>query len=675
MSANRHENPTQHRGIYLTLDRVSKTYQRGQETVTALRDCSLTFAPGQLTLVLGPSGGGKSTMLHLLGGMDRPSSGRIVADGVEVTALNANRLAQWRRQTVGFVFQNFYLLPGLSAAENVALPLLLDGQSRPTRLQRARELLTEIGLGDRSLHSPGQLSGGQIQRVAVARALCHDAPVILADEPTGNLDTDSGQAIMSQLRALAHDDGRTVIVVSHNPDYAAFADRVLRIRDGQIEEDTRPVHVKTAPPLSAVDVRGTGPRWISLLGQALRSLSRRRARGILTGVGVMIGVTSMVLLISLGAGLQSKVVSAVTGSTSLNMITVTPSSQQTASLTIGPIAQTGGVTHPIGPASIRRFDHMPHVRASYGVSQFLLNGTAGNRTSTLVVESLPPSVVTRVSRPSLVQGQYPSRRLNGLVLPERQARMLFGGHGHWTTQKAIGRTVHVTITGQVSGTTITGAANPLSPLTLVVRGISRTSLNSSVYVNAALADHWLALMAGKHRRVHYPSAIVVSHGISHVSDIAARLRHQGYGVTTTAAVIHKIQGEFSVVETGLGIVGGIALAVAGLMIAVVMSMAVLERRREIGVWRALGARRRDVFVLFLVEAVLVGLAGGILGDVSGWALGQLGAVLFHQTGLFLVPLWLTFLGLVFGGGVAAIAGAIPANHAARLRPVDALRAE
>jgi len=212
---------------------LGKTYVMGRERVYALSEVNLSIARNSFTAVIGPSGSGKSTLLHLLGGLDRPTTGSIRVNGSELERLDENALAAYRRDTVGFIFQTYNLLPSMSAVENAAFPLRFAGVPRRQRLERAMRLLGEVGVADRAFHRPDELSGGQQQRVAAARALVHDPQLILADEPTGNLDSHTGLQIM-QLLADLREQGRTVVVVSHDPRIARFASHMVRLLDGRV---------------------------------------------------------------------------------------------------------------------------------------------------------------------------------------------------------------------------------------------------------------------------------------------------------------------------------------------------------------------------------------------------------------------------------------------------------
>jgi putative ABC transport system ATP-binding protein len=221
----------------LEMTDVTKTYLIGGQTVRALDAISLTLTGGEFVSVVGPSGAGKSTLLHLLGALDRPNSGSIRFQGEEIGDLDDEHQSEFRRHSVGFVFQFFNLLPTMTAWENVAVPKLLDGARMAKVKSRAMELLALVDLADRAEHRPAELSGGQMQRVAVARALMMDPPLVLADEPTGNLDTKTGTAIMALLTDIAHQDGRSVVMVTHNLEAASSTDRVITLTDGRIGSD------------------------------------------------------------------------------------------------------------------------------------------------------------------------------------------------------------------------------------------------------------------------------------------------------------------------------------------------------------------------------------------------------------------------------------------------------
>ena len=230
--------------MLISIQNLNKTYIMGTETVEALKDVSLSINNNEYVALMGPSGSGKSTLMNLVGCLDSPTRGHYSLNGIEVSTMNDSELAAVRNKQIGFVFQTFNLLPRLSALENVALPLVYAGYSKAERLEKAKKVLESVGLGDRMLHKPNELSGGQRQRVAVARALVNDPAIILADEPTGNLDTKTSYEIMGLFEEI-HNNGNTVILVTHENDIAQHAHRIVRLRDGLIETDERNTEIIT----------------------------------------------------------------------------------------------------------------------------------------------------------------------------------------------------------------------------------------------------------------------------------------------------------------------------------------------------------------------------------------------------------------------------------------------
>lgn len=217
---------------------IHKDFRLGNQWVHALKNVAFAVPEGQFTTIMGPSGSGKSTLLYVLGGLDKANEGMIEVAGKRIDSMRGDDLAEFRRNTIGFIFQAFHLVPTMTALENVALPGVFAGMPKPDREERAYALLEELGMGERTDHRPNQLSGGQQQRVAIARALFNDPPIIMGDEPTGALDSKTGEIVMNMLRQLCDKDGKTIIVVTHDQHVADYSDRMIHLKDGEIIEDT-----------------------------------------------------------------------------------------------------------------------------------------------------------------------------------------------------------------------------------------------------------------------------------------------------------------------------------------------------------------------------------------------------------------------------------------------------
>lgn len=237
---------------------ITKDYRLGKTVVRALRGLDLVVEEGEVIAIMGPSGSGKSTLMHIVGALDTPTGGTAFLDGQDLQQLKEHQLVALRGKKVGFVFQTFNLVQTLSAQRNVELPMIFQGIRKGERARRARELLIKVGLGDRVKHKPNELSGGERQRVAMARALANDPEIILADEPTGNLDTESGTPVLAMLKKLSVNDGKTVIIVTHDPDAAAIADRIVRLRDGcVVAVNSYGVEGESGVPSTGRDVEGS----------------------------------------------------------------------------------------------------------------------------------------------------------------------------------------------------------------------------------------------------------------------------------------------------------------------------------------------------------------------------------------------------------------------------------
>jgi ABC-type lipoprotein export system ATPase subunit len=363
----------------------------GTELVRAVDDVSLTIAAGEAVAVLGPSGSGKSTLMHLIGGLERPSAGTVRVAGVDLAQLDGAEAAAYRGQHVGFVFQQFHLQPHLTALENVELPLRLAGLGPTERRQRASELLERVGLADRMQHRPGQLSGGQQQRVSIARALANRPQLLLADEPTGNLDTATGTEVLALFDRLRREDGLTLVLVTHDAEVATRLDRIVRMRDGKIIADER-------RPESGEAQRGTiVPRAIERAARArlrdvfcdaARGLARQRLRATLTAFGIAIGAMAIALMVGLGYGLHEFIVDQANSINDPLSLWVTNSSFSVSDLVGNRAQQLGAPPAPLAERSLARL-----AQARAGFEPFDDEQIAALRSIEGVVDVRPRSYV------------------------------------------------------------------------------------------------------------------------------------------------------------------------------------------------------------------------------------------------------------------------------------------
>jgi macrolide transport system ATP-binding/permease protein len=639
----------------IRLSGLERHFQRGPLQVQALRSVDLSITPGEFVALVGPSGSGKSTLLNLLGGLDRPSSGELWLNGLPLHTATANERTQHRRDRVGFIFQSFNLLPRLTALENVAVPLMLAGVRKAERETQAAELLQQVGLGHRLTHYPAELSGGEQQRTALARALIHAPSLILADEPTGNLDSATGDEVMSLLKTLNAEQGITLIVVTHDAGVAAYADRTIRLRDGQVVQIDENVgangHEKKrgTSPVAASQSEKQSLKFRDVVRSALQNLGRRPVRNLLTAGGVLIGIVTLVAMVSFGVGVQREVRRNFE-TIGLENIFVRPMFDETDNFE--PFASP----QPLVPLT-------PELSLPDGLEVTMSDGQ-----DAYPVRLISGSGEFQFGPPgstSLLAGQdFTDEQSSGAVLVSGLAdSLLLAGE---TYDDLIGRDVVLTVRLP------RGETNDFATHVLGVRdGFSSRSLDVGLDERVAIKT--------------YDMLIVRAADLSTVPNVIAMIEAQDLQTQSLESVLEVANQVLSLLQALLGSVGGLALLVAALGVANTMMMAIYERTREIGVLKALGASSAQIRRLFTVEAALIGLIGGAFGLLFGTLLGRLVDWIAHRylisegvTGigqLSIVPPWLALGALAFAALIGIIAGLYPAARAARLDPVKALRHE
>lgn len=665
--------------VGLRLDAVSREFGgRHEGHVTALQNVTLDVGPCEFVAIVGPSGCGKSTLLSLMGGLDRPTTGHVYGAGLPLGELPDRDLSDYRLQRVSTIFQTFNLIPSMTVEDNVALPLTLAGVELEERRKRARHLLELVGLADRARTRAGRLSGGEQQKVAVARALANRPGLILADEPTGSLDSTAGEGVLSLLEDLNR-RGATVVLVTHDPEVARHARRVVRMIDGRaVELDAGKPTVRSQEPVDPA------PRmhWKDTLKVGLGSAGRRPLRTTLTTTGVAIGIAALSLIVALAGGLQDALNAPALATSQVHQVAVYPT--------------TDAITPAFTQATLETLAAQPHVKAAWG--QLGMNGTFVSPAPQLgVVAPTTPPAGALVSLPPLSKssalpvpsaGRMPSSDTAAeILLTDREAIAL----GYRSPSGAIGTRVRFSAT---SGSLVpllvhTPVSKPLALDVTVVGIVSNDYLPAgapgALAPNGLMQAYWsnLAGVNGWKTGEYSSLTLLADSGLA-VESLRARIVALGFQAQTFGDQFRSFEdllGKLRVALLGLALV---ALLLSCLGIANTMYTAVLERTKEIGVLKALGARSRDVLLLFLAEALVIGVAGGLVGALVAVGLGRLGnaavdrltqSVTSAGFDVFRIDVRVVVVAVVLAAVLSMVSGLLPALRGARQDPARALRYE
>lgn len=650
----------------LSLHNVCRHFQNGDDKLSVLQNVNLDIYAGEMVAIIGASGSGKSTLMNILGCLDKASSGEYRVNGQLTAALCNDQLADLRRDYFGFIFQRYHLLSHLKAESNVEIPAIYAGKQRHSRLIRARDILNQLGLSDKHQNNPSQLSGGQQQRVSIARALMNGGEVILADEPTGALDSQSGKEVMQILRKL-HQAGHTIVIVTHDPAIAAHAERVIEISDGQILADRKQnptqldIHSDTSssignmiePPVSGWFTKQLS-RFTEAFKMAWLSMLTHRMRTLLTMLGIIIGITAVVSVVAVGQGARNKVISDIS-QMGTNTIDIYPgkdwgdrhaSAIQTLSPRDLPLLRgqvyTDSVTPSVSTTAILRFEN-----------QTLQTSVSGVASQYFQVKDLKMQFGAVFSDEAVKQLQ------TVVVIDHNTQSKLFGEH-----ENPVGKTI---LLNNVPCRIIGVAAEKKSAF---------DSQNLSVWVPYTSAMY---RMMGQ----HYFSSISVRIKDGIATNIAEQqiikiltLAHnqKDFFTRNSDSILQTIEKTTATLTLLISSIAVISLIVGGIGVMNIMLVSVTERTREIGIRMAVGARQSDILQQFLIEAVMVCLLGGLLGIGLSFAVSGIFSF-FVSSMQMAFSVWSLVAAFVCSSLIGVIFGFLPARNAARLDPIEALARE
>ena len=637
----------------IEIEKLNKYFGTGENQAHILKDINLSIDQGDFVAIIGASGSGKSTLMNIIGCLDTASSGVCRIDGKETIAMNADELSDLRQRKFGFIFQRYNLLAALNANENVALPAVYAGMPSRERKSRADALLDKLGLKEKTQNRPNQLSGGQQQRVSIARALMNGGEIILADEPTGALDSKSGETVLEILQDL-HREGHTIIMVTHDPNIAATASRVIEIKDGRIIKDERQQPYQHEQKLTKGKYRA--PRFWDQLVESFKmatsAIMAHKLRALLTMLGIVIGIASVISVVALGRGTQQQVLSNINslGTNTMTIMNGTGFGDRRANLTKNLTISDAELLNKQG-----------FVDSTTPSSNLSATVIYGNTNVTGSVNGVGEQYLN-VKGMKMVSGRF----FNASEVKEAAQVVVIDAN----TQKDLG------IIAPVEGKVILVDKKPLK-----IIGLASESNNMN-QTSLKLWTPYTTLMQRISGEKHIDSLTVkVKDEVesqtaekSVISLLSAKHGKKDFFIMNSDTIKQTITSTTNTLTFLISSIALISLVVGGIGVMNIMLVSVTERTKEIGVRMAIGAKQRNILQQFLIEAILICLLGGVIGILLAGTI----ITLFNTFGSnfkMLLSLESVVLAVFFSTLIGVVFGYMPAKNASKLNPIVALSQE
>ncbi|RKS85750.1 macrolide transport system ATP-binding/permease protein [Orbus hercynius] len=644
----------------IKISQINKCFGSKDNQVYALKDIDLTIEKGDFVAIIGQSGSGKSTLMNILGCLDMASSGSYQINGVETSQMTNNQLAELRSNTFGFIFQRYNLLGNLSALENVALPAIYSGANITERRERAKQLLIDLGLGHKLENKPSELSGGQQQRVSIARALMNGGEIILADEPTGALDSKSGENVMEIIIDL-HRKGHTIILVTHDKNIANYASRVIEIKDGTIIADYRQneeIYTSSAP------VKKTTRNLLSLykfmffesFKMSIQAILSHKMRSLLTMLGIIIGIASVVTVVALGQGSTQSIMANI-NSMGTNTIDILPGKN------FGDMRSNKIKTLTVGDANFLQ-------------QQNYIDSTTPNSSTTGTITFANDSVSAKlngigdqyfdvkgikIESGRIFSAQDVKDSASVVVIDQNVKNKLFANGENPLGKMIIFNKKPFKIIGVAQKLTTVGMSNDTltlwAPYTTVMNKVTGDKYINSITVK--VADNVSSQMAEN----------------SIIDTLTQRHGSKDFFTINTDSIKQTIESTASTMTILISGIALISLIVGGIGVMNIMLVSVTERTKEIGLRMAIGAKQADIMQQFLIEAVLICLIGGTFGLIFSGLIGSILQFFLSGSMTLSYSVNVMVLSIIFSMLIGVVFGFMPAKNAAKLNPIEALTRE